>query len=159
MTSLSSVMTLESHRPSCLNISQLSVPTHLQDPAADVSVTGLALNAKLGVVVRLAVRNAIPARGNPHRKRKLEVLWKFQDLQLMGSGPQLGALGGVCSLNTQTPQTPLGSMDSENPWGPGNLYLDKLPKHAWGSLVCCWPGVPSFTPLLSPSHTFSRPIF
>lgn len=37
------------------------LPSCLQDPAADVSVTGLALNAKLGVVVRLAVRNAILA--------------------------------------------------------------------------------------------------
>lgn len=51
--------------------SQLLVPTHLQDPAADVSVTCLTFNAKLGVVVGLAVWNAIPARGNPHKKRKL----------------------------------------------------------------------------------------
>lgn len=34
--------------------------THLQDPAADVPVAGLALDAKLGMVVRLAVRDAIP---------------------------------------------------------------------------------------------------
>ena len=58
---------LRKHLHSSLN------PTHLQDPAADVSVTGLAFNAKLGVVVRFAVRNTIPARGNPHRKRKLGV--------------------------------------------------------------------------------------
>lgn len=63
---------------------QLLVRTHLQDPAADVAVTRLALNAKLGVVVGLAVRNTIPARGNPHRKRKSGgpggVTWKFRDL-------------------------------------------------------------------------------
>lgn len=34
--------------------------THLQDPAADVPVTGLALNAKLGMVVGLTVWDAIP---------------------------------------------------------------------------------------------------
>lgn len=34
--------------------------THLQDPATDVPVTGLALDAKLGVVVRLAVGDTIP---------------------------------------------------------------------------------------------------
>lgn len=72
--SLPSVMTFWNHRPSNSNtflVNWLFVPTHLQYPAADVSVTGLAFNAKLGVVVRLAVRNTIPARGNPHRKRKL----------------------------------------------------------------------------------------
>lgn len=37
------------------------LPSSLQDPAADVSVTGLTFNAKLGVVVRLAVWNAILA--------------------------------------------------------------------------------------------------
>lgn len=37
------------------------LPSCLQDPAADVSVTSLAFNAKLGVVVRLAVWNAILA--------------------------------------------------------------------------------------------------
>ena len=54
-------MTLWGHRPPAQSSSQVLVPTHLQDPAADVSVTSLALNAKLGVVVRLTVRNAIPA--------------------------------------------------------------------------------------------------
>lgn len=37
------------------------LPSCLQDPAADVPVTGLAFNAKLGVVVGLTVRNAILA--------------------------------------------------------------------------------------------------
>ena len=46
-------------------------PTHLQDPAADVSVASLAFNTKLGVVVRLTVWNAIPARGNARRESKL----------------------------------------------------------------------------------------
>lgn len=34
--------------------------THLQDPAADVPVAGLTLDAELGMVVGLAVRDAIP---------------------------------------------------------------------------------------------------
>lgn len=37
------------------------LPSCLQDPTADVPVTGLTFNAKLGVVVGLAVRNAILA--------------------------------------------------------------------------------------------------
>lgn len=45
--------------------------THLQDPATDVPVTRLTFDAKLGMVVRLAVGNTIPARGSPHRRRKL----------------------------------------------------------------------------------------
>lgn len=34
--------------------------THLQNPATDVPVTGLALDAKLGMVVGLTVWDAIP---------------------------------------------------------------------------------------------------
>jgi len=34
--------------------------THLQDPATDVPVAGLTLDAKLGMIVRLAVWDAIP---------------------------------------------------------------------------------------------------
>lgn len=36
--------------------------THLQNPATDVPVAGLAFDAKLGVVVRFTVWNAIPVR-------------------------------------------------------------------------------------------------
>lgn len=39
---------------------RLQPRTHLQDAAADVAVTGLALDAELGVVVGLTVRDAIP---------------------------------------------------------------------------------------------------
>lgn len=62
--------------PQAMSLSQsprwggCSPGTHLQDTAADVAVTGLALDAELGVVVGLAVRDAIPwerARGGGER--------------------------------------------------------------------------------------------
>lgn len=77
--------------------SRLLIPTHLQDSATDVSVTSLTFNAKLGVVVRLAVWNTIPARRSSHRMRKLERIsegahgsW-IQDLQPVVTEPKFNA--------------------------------------------------------------------
>lgn len=59
------------------------LPSRLQDPAADVSVTSLALNAKLGVVVRLAVRNAILADVLPSEDDAAGLAFEAADVPLL----------------------------------------------------------------------------
>lgn len=60
--------------------------THLQDPATDVPVTGLALDAELGMVVRLTVRDAIPL-GEGGEGGERQVSWAGDPL---AAAPALG---------------------------------------------------------------------
>lgn len=140
------VMTFWNHRPSSSNtfmVNWLLVPTHLQYPAADVSVTCLAFNAKLGVVVGLAVRNTIPAKGNPHRKRKLGGLrGRHVEVPVPAASGVWAKIRSTGELvkNANSQDTPQISGIKESLGGrPGNLYLGKLPEQAWKPLVCCWP--------------------
>lgn len=63
------------------------------------------------MVVGLAVRNAIPARGNAHRERRLGgwsmggVTGKFLDLQPVMTGSRLEKLGELVK-NANSPDTP-----------------------------------------------------
>lgn len=59
------------------------LPSCLQDPAADVPVTSLAFDAKLGMVVGLAVRNAILADVLPGKDHAAGLALEAADVPLL----------------------------------------------------------------------------
>lgn len=59
------------------------LPSCLQDSAADVSVTRLAFNAKLGVVVGLAVWNAVLADVLPGEDHAAGLAFETADVPLL----------------------------------------------------------------------------
>lgn len=59
------------------------LPSCLQDPAADVSVTSLAFNAELGMVVRLAVWDAILADVLPGEDDTAGLAFETADVPLL----------------------------------------------------------------------------
>lgn len=63
-------------------------PSCLQDPAADVPVTCLTFNAKLGVVVRLAVWNTILANVLPCQDDTAGLAFETADMPLLVQGQE-----------------------------------------------------------------------
>lgn len=59
------------------------LPSCLQDPAADVSITSLAFNAELGVIVGLAVWNAILADVLPGEDDAAGLAFEAADVPLL----------------------------------------------------------------------------